>query len=240
MVGAVIFVQVLMNHIPGEESKFVEAFKQSEFVIKASQITATVDLGKQYINDNKKIAALKEFAKSLGLDEAYTIENNNSSSNKEVKLVKKSKSAISIIKIITNEKKVGVNVKEVQNFFVVDVTLFNDIDSVLYYKEKIEKLLYERNLSTDVIVNVYGEKDGIIADEDRKRIASNLMENIGGKSISEFDLGNAYNTYGYTSNIDKYIVQGGKKINIDVAITYNEEEDKSYLYLATPIITMEY
>lgn len=240
MIAAVIAVQVIMSNSPVQADKFVEAFKQSEFVIKESKITATVDLGKTFMNENKKQAAIKEFAKALGLDENYELVSNTKSAKKEMKLTKNSKNAVTIIKIVTNEKKVGPNIKEVQNFFAVDLTIYQDVDSVMYYKEKIEQLLKERNLDTDVIINIYGEKEGLLSDKEKSKIAKTVLDNIDGKSISEYNVGNAYNTYGYTPNIKHYIKQAGQKINIDIAITYNEADNMSCFYMATPIITIDY
>ena len=37
-----------------------------------------------------------------------------------------------------------------------------------------------------------------------------------------------------------FVVSKGEKVNMDLAVTYNEEENKTYLYAATPVITLEY
>ncbi|MCX7842468.1 MAG: YwmB family TATA-box binding protein [Clostridia bacterium] len=44
----------------------------------------------------------------------------------------------------------------------------------------------------------------------------------------------------YTPEIDQYIRVNEKKINLNLAIRYNNFEDRTYIWLATPVITTEY
>ena len=43
-----------------------------------------------------------------------------------------------------------------------------------------------------------------------------------------------------TENIKEYIMLGDKKTNINIAITYDEENDITKIYMATPIITCDF
>ena len=46
--------------------------------------------------------------------------------------------------------------------------------------------------------------------------------------------------YGYTHGIDQIKRINGKTINMNVAITYNEQEDKSLVYFGVPILNMDF
>jgi len=40
--------------------------------------------------------------------------------------------------------------------------------------------------------------------------------------------------------IDEYIVNLGKKVNVNIAISYDETSDKTFIYYATPIYNTDY
>ncbi|OZV13462.1 hypothetical protein CIW83_04260 [Tissierella sp. P1] len=44
----------------------------------------------------------------------------------------------------------------------------------------------------------------------------------------------------YTPLIESSIFSGEKKVNLNLAIRYNENEDKTYIWIGTPIITTGY
>ena len=49
-----------------------------------------------------------------------------------------------------------------------------------------------------------------------------------------------YTVYGYCGKIEEYVVFGSTKTNINVAITYDEQNNLTRVYMATPIISTEY
>ncbi len=44
----------------------------------------------------------------------------------------------------------------------------------------------------------------------------------------------------FTPYIEEYIYTGSRKMNLNIAIRFNEYEDKTYIWIGTPIITIGY
>jgi hypothetical protein len=49
-----------------------------------------------------------------------------------------------------------------------------------------------------------------------------------------------YVIYGYSKYISEYKKIGNQKINVSLAMNYNEEEQSTYIYLSTPLINEDY
>jgi hypothetical protein len=66
------------------------------------------------------------------------------------------------------------------------------------------------------------------------------MKNINATTREDYVTDEVYSVVGYTKKIREYIYSGKQKININLALRYNSYQDKTYLYLATPVITAEF
>ena len=49
-----------------------------------------------------------------------------------------------------------------------------------------------------------------------------------------------YTICGYTPLLEEHVMQQGSPINLNLAMNYNEEEDRTYIYAAVPILSLDY
>lgn len=88
--------------------------------------------------------------------------------------------------------------------------------------------------------NVIGCYEGNLNLEQRDQIADRLLGEMGAKVVSENRDMQLYTIYGYTPYVKEYEYQERKKVNINLAMYYNELEDKTYAYAAIPVIGLDY
>ena len=87
---------------------------------------------------------------------------------------------------------------------------------------------------------VMGKFPGQLNTEQRRRIADNIFGYEGGTRLFEYTEGGYYVAYGFTSGIEKIKKVNGKTINMNIAITYDETEDKSLVYFGIPIFNRDF
>lgn len=87
---------------------------------------------------------------------------------------------------------------------------------------------------------IVGKIPGKLSDGEKERMAKSLFGCEGGSSLLEHEAGDFYVAYGYTNGIDFLKKVNGKTINMNVAITYDEQEDKSIVYFGVPILNMDF
>ncbi|MFP4697368.1 MAG: YwmB family TATA-box binding protein [Eubacteriales bacterium] len=239
----VIFVvayQYSGNYFYKGEDELVSAFNKTTFELKESQVSVWGIYNKTYMTKEDKQNALEKLAKQIPIKSPYEFSEIDEGVFQEVKLSKESKNARTSIKIVSMEKPVEENILEVENYIIMDISLTKDIDSVIHYKNIIRDILNVEGIDSHISVDIIGEKKGRVSSETRKELTDELMDSINAKKQEEFITDDIYSIYGYAPYIDEYIVSNGKKINVDVAFTFNEKEDKTILHLASPIISVGY
>lgn len=76
--------------------------------------------------------------------------------------------------------------------------------------------------------------------EEKENMARILVKELQGEIAFDYWQGDSYTVYAYTGLIDEYIEFVGCKINIQIAFTYDEQTDKTRIYLASPIINQDW
>ncbi|TCT13078.1 TATA-box binding protein [Natranaerovirga pectinivora] len=222
------------------EKELIQAFNNTEFNIKESQLSTSGLYNRTYMSQDKKIELLNEIAGKLSLEPEFEYGIIEEGAFQEIKLIKKSRNATTNIKLVTLEKTISSNVKEAENYLIIDIKLYNNINSLTYFKNLTEELLKDYEVDAQVTIHITGERQGRVSILEKEEITRELFRYISAKEREQFITNDIYSIYGHTPIIKEYIVSNNKKINVDIAITYNEVEDTTYLYLATPLITIPY
>ena len=87
---------------------------------------------------------------------------------------------------------------------------------------------------------IMGKMPGRLSTEEKQKIAQSLFGYEGGGNIMEQETKGYYVAYGYTNGINMVQRVNGKMINMNVAITYDENEDKSVVYFGVPILNQDF
>lgn len=87
---------------------------------------------------------------------------------------------------------------------------------------------------------VLGKIPGKLSSDEKERIAEELFGYEGGASLMSQETGDFYVAYGYTHGINIIKKVNGETINMNVAITYDEQEDKSLVYFGVPILNLDF
>jgi hypothetical protein len=87
---------------------------------------------------------------------------------------------------------------------------------------------------------IIGTLEGKVSGNELKKDAAKSVRKHKGKIIEEYIDESIVSYTAYTPLIESSIFSGDKKVNLNLAIRYNEYEDKTYIWIGTPIITTGY
>lgn len=88
-----------------------------------------------------------------------------------------------------------------------------------------------------------GYVPGSLSAEEKEKLAAELFQTMGGTSVmvhSENEENAYYVAYGYTTGLAYYKKVNGHRINLNVAICYEEGKDRTRVIMGTPIINSDY
>ncbi|QQY79174.1 TATA-box binding protein [Keratinibaculum paraultunense] len=114
---------------------------------------------------------------------------------------------------------------------------FVEINDII---EKIEKIFYNYDKPISITTCIVGTFNDNLKLNERENMILKGVKNYKGKIIEKYKDQEILSFSIYTPYIEDYIYTGSNKMNLNIAIRYDEEEGKSYIWIGTPIITIGY
>ncbi len=114
---------------------------------------------------------------------------------------------------------------------------YSEINDII---NKVEKIFKEFDKDVEINTCIVGNLNGRLNSKESERKILRETKNIKGEVIERFVDDDMVSITAYTPYIDKYIYVGKDKINLNIAMRYSEYEDKTYLWIGIPIITISY
>lgn len=112
----------------------------------------------------------------------------------------------------------------------------SNIDENINKDEEMTANISSRNLYMVIKGKIYGKIDK----EQENKIAKGILRSFRAKEIFNGQNDEHMNVYGYTKILQDYVAIGSEKININVAFSYNEQENITYVYIGSPIVNYDY
>lgn len=112
----------------------------------------------------------------------------------------------------------------------------SNVDENINKYEEVTTSIRSRNLYMVIKGKIYGEIDK----EQENKIAKGILKSFQAKEIFNGQNNEHMNVYGYTEILQDYVAIGSEKININVAFSYDEQENITYVYIGSPIVNYDY
>lgn len=230
-----VATQVIVNRVFKQEIQITEAFVKSNTEQMKSSLELVADYKAGDLSKKTKKELINKIADSIGLiieDDISTLEDGTRSEYYYYKQAKKASSEIKVVSINQNA-----NPSDTQNFIIVRLSVLDGIKNIEKYKKLLDNAIKDLGIKNKQITLEYeGNKDGNITKKQKQEIARLLVKELQGEIALEYDEGDIYTVYAYTGMLNEYVTSAGNKINIQIAITYNELTNKTKITLATPVL----
>ncbi len=125
-------------------------------------------------------------------------------------------------------------------YVYVNITVYNNIDCAVSYRELVEGMFDAMGIQGNVNMNLVGSLEGALNSTEKNELVDGLLDRLGAKVVAENRDSDIFTIYAYSKGAGSYITIGGNKINMNIAIGYDEEQDRTKVYLASPINSLDY
>ncbi len=223
-----VVTQILVNRVFQEEVKITEAFVKTNTEEMQSSIEIAAEYGKEELSTEEKKTLICDIAAKIGLTIDKEISIWEEGDRSEYLFYKQAKKATSEIKVISVDKK---------HYIIVRLSIQEGIAGIDKYKKTLENIFKKLEVKDmQVTLKYEGNQEGDLTSDQKHEIAQLLVDELQGEIALEYDEGDMYTVYAYTGMLKEYITTMDTKINIQIAISYNEVNNKTRITLATPII----
>lgn len=241
--------QIVANKVFMKDGDIIGAFMNTNSGLMESTLEITAKYGNQYLTQEDKLSLISFLSNGLGIRFDQQAKNYETTERKETVFVREAKRAKTTIKVVTvngnssvdafaqsSEKASGVT-----QYVMVRLTIYEDANNDILEYQKIIKSLFEKIKVTQNNMNTTLQFSGAFAGnlllETKNKMADRMIDSLNGAVVFENRQDDLYIIYAYTGLLDEYIKVDGNKINVQVAMSYDEENDSTKIYLATPIIS---
>lgn len=225
-------IQVLKSSLVEKEEQITEVFGRIGTEERNSQ-TEYFGKIKEYLKDTEERKAfLRQIAEKLGLEQAEEPKEEKKEGHILTQIVKEGARAKTELKILT--------LNEEDQYLCARIYFEDDLRSAMYYRTQLQNLLESKVEDAQNTTIANGFYQGKLTDDEKDEVADGILESFGAHVVSENCTERLYTVYGYTAGINDYIMQGDHAINVNVAITYDEQRDKTHVYMAIPVMNEAY
>ncbi|NLZ81522.1 MAG: hypothetical protein GX913_06970 [Clostridiales bacterium] len=236
----VFVIHLLVNEGGQKEIEIVEALNQSQLQNVEGTIEFIDKYKENYLSLEEKEELLKRIAAKLGVNSVYELETVREEEITTTTLLKNAKAAVTTLKLSTVESRDEENQIKLEQYLVIQLVIEESYESILYYRDRLEEILQEEKIDGRVTLGITGYYPGEISYTERNEIADKMLEQFEAKVVLENRTMELYSIYAYSDLIDEYIVVARDRINLNLAMSYNEVKDATKLYISIPIIDNEY
>lgn len=233
-------IQLIQNLNREDEGQLVEAFNKTNCMAAKSSIVLSGELDKEYQTQEKQEQILRGIAEELGITGGCEITKEQDGTRMTLQLYKEAAHAETNLRIVSIENEISENVIEAAQYLLVEISLYDKLDCAVIYKENLEKMAAQMGMSAEVSLQFEGELPGEVKGQEREEIVEHLLESISAKIRQKHEEDGLYTVYAYTELAGKSQRIKGKDVNVNVAVTYDEQNQCTKLYLATPILKEDY
>lgn len=185
-----------------------------------------------YLTQEEKERLVENIASALGITSSYGLTTVYEDEVNTTVLSKESVNGSVTIKAITQEPQA--------QYVYVNITVYNNIDCAVSYRELVEGMFDAMGIQGNVNMNLVGSIEGTLNSTEKNELADGLLDRLGAKVVTENRDNDIFTIYAYSKGAGSYITIGGNKINMNIAIGYDEEQDRTKVYLASPINSLDY
>lgn len=236
-----VIMQVAVNTMLKPQSNILEAFVSTNSEISSFELEMAAKYGSDYLSEADKKELVLFVANRIGLDADKELTVNRNGDESEVYAEKKGKNAETLIKIVSIPKENPDGLTELNHYLIVNLKLYKNIDSALKYRDLLKEVfqgLKAEDIQTTM--QLCSNYKGKLSLDSMNQIADSMIDSLEGKIAYENRKENLFTIYAYSGLLDEYVTSLGTKINIHVAINYDELTDSTNVYLGTPVINGGY
>lgn len=106
--------------------------------------------------------------------------------------------------------------------------------------EALTAVLKKCDMNPDINICITGSLDGNLKDSELETVCAKILESAGANKVEGMKDKGLISVSAFSPSINEAVRVNGKQVNLNVAVRYNSYEGKTYIWLATPVITTEY
>lgn len=221
-----------------EPKEITEAFAKTNSKLSESMLEIVAEYGDDYLTIEDKKELVRYLAAGIGLKAEDEISVLEEEGRQVILYQKQAKQAETVLKCVTlGQSDTGEAARK--HYLMVRIRIYEDTKNYIStYQEIIKKQIDQLGAKEmNCTVQFAGNFAGRLTVSELNEITDRMLRELGAKVVYENRTEELYTVYGYARGQEHSVTVDGKRMNIQIAAAYEEKEDRTRIYLATPLIS---
>lgn len=132
------------------------------------------------------------------------------------------------------------NEKGAETYVIIDVSMDRSSKELLTERQKLEQYFEARNSKPNLSSCIIGVYDGRLSENDMRSKIATAMSSVKAKQVEGLHSDEINSISAFSGNINSFVLSNNKKINMQIAMRYSSYDDKTYIWIGSPLIHVEY
>ncbi len=238
LVWSIVAIQIYVNYQEHEKNatQAVTAFSVVNDNVTEQRIKGYGNFGSMEISSETRREMLENLALKLGITDGYTFTTGSGDGYEKMVLTKEGKYANTTLQIISMLREEG----EPEQYIVMEIQTGEAVEDGFSLYEKVKRIYEEIGVNAQVSLELEMEKKGNYTQDEKEFFVKEIFDLARAKEVDAINENGIHTVYGYTRLEDSFLTLNEKKVNIQVVMTYAEQEDKTYAKIGIPIVNSSY
>lgn len=219
-----------------EEEALVTSFESSGADVLETTISCWTKLNGRFLDIKQIEAEMAGLADRLNLDGKTVLKNYESDEwlNKMVLFGSNGEKAYNIAVESVKREAGG------ETYIIIDVSMGRNYRYLISERQNIINALQAEEASINFSSCIIGTYKGRLKEEEMDKKSRLALRSIDAKKVEGVENDEFKSISAFSSNVGGYVMSGKARVNVQLAIRYSSYDDRTYIWIGTPLIPMEY
>jgi hypothetical protein len=127
-----------------------------------------------------------------------------------------------------------------ETYAIVDLSIDNSSAELASERQKLEQYFKGRSKNPEISSCIIGIYNGKLEENEMRTKISDALSAVKAKKVEGLETNEVNSISAFSGNINEFVLSNNKKINMQIAMRYSSYDDKTYIWIGSPLIHMEY
>ena len=127
-----------------------------------------------------------------------------------------------------------------ESYVVMDVSIDSSAAELVAEKQRLESYFATKNVKPKISSCVIGTYEGKLSENEMRTKIADAMNSVKAKEVEGLASEDLNSISAFSGNINSFVMSNNKKVNMQIAMRYSSYDGKTYIWIGSPLIHVEY
>lgn len=127
-----------------------------------------------------------------------------------------------------------------ETYVIMDVSIDSSSIELTSERQKLEQYFSAKGRNPEISSCIVGVYNGKLEENEMQMKVKAALASVKAKQVEGLNTDEVSSISAFSGNINDFILSNNKKVNMQIAMRYSSYDDKTYIWIGSPLIQVEY